>query len=123
MSRPRVLLVITADDARKPHMRGPRKDYRVLGDVLNADTIDRSTVRSSGFLSLLARYAGMATVQAWQAFRQRNQYDVILTDGEHIGIPLALLLKLTRSKVKHVTIGHRLTAFKKKLFFKWLKVH
>src|SRR5262249_53771476 len=48
-------------------------------------------------------------------------YDVILTDGEHIGIPLALMLKLTRSRTLHVTIGHRLSAAKKRPFF--LKLH
>src|SRR5207253_2329380 len=45
-----------------------------------------------------------------------------LTDGEHIGIPLALLLKLAQSKKAHVTIGHRLSTSKKRPFFKWLRV-
>ena len=46
-----------------------------------------------------------------------------MTDGEHIGIPLALLLKLARAHTPHVTIGHRLTASKKRPFFRWLRVH
>jgi glycosyltransferase involved in cell wall biosynthesis len=62
-------------------------------------------------------------VQAWLAFRERGRYDVIVTDGEHIGIPLALLLKLTRSRTGHITIGHRLTAGKKRPMFRWLKAH
>ena len=36
---------------------------------------------------------------------------------------LALLLKLVGSKVDHVMIGHRLTAAKKRPFFRWLKAH
>ncbi len=123
MGSPRVLLVITADDAVTPHKAGPRKDYRVLVEALGAATIDRSAVKSGRFVNWLARYVGMAPLQAWLAFRERNHYDVIVTDGEHIGIPLALLLKVTRSKVAHVTIGHRLTASKKRPFFKWVKVH
>jgi glycosyltransferase involved in cell wall biosynthesis len=53
----------------------------------------------------------------------RRDYDVIVTDGEHIGIPLALMLKLARATVGHLTIGHRLSAPKKRPFFRWLKVH
>src|SRR5581483_5820154 len=39
------------------------------------------------------------------------------------GIPLALLLKVTRSSTPHVTIGHRLSSSKKRAFFQWLKLH
>ncbi len=74
-------------------------------------------------LRRLAGLVGMAPLQAWLAFRERGRYDVIVTDGEHIGIPLALLLKIVRSRVGHITIGHRLTAAKKRPMFKWLKVH
>jgi glycosyltransferase involved in cell wall biosynthesis len=65
----------------------------------------------------------MAPLQAWIAFRKRASYDVIVTDGEHIGIPLALLLKAARSRIGHITIGHLLTAGKKRPMFKWLKAH
>ncbi len=123
MSDPRVLLVISADDVHAPRASGPRKDYTVLAETMGAATIDRSHVQRSGLLSRLARYIGVAPAQAWLAFRQRNQYDVILTDGEHIGLPLALMLKAARSKVGHVTIGHRITAAKKRPFFKWLRAH
>jgi glycosyltransferase involved in cell wall biosynthesis len=123
MSRPRVLLVITADNARNSPPTGPRKDYCVLAETLDAATIDRSDVRRSQILRRIARFAGMAPVQAWLAFRERHRYDVIVTDGEHIGVPLALLLKLSRSGVGHITIGHRLTAGKKRPMFRWLKAY
>ncbi|MBV9172335.1 MAG: glycosyltransferase family 4 protein [Chloroflexi bacterium] len=119
----RVLLVISADDVGATRSSGPRKDYNVLGDVLGADTIDRSNVRESRILRCIARLVGVAPVQAWLAFRSRAGYDVILTDGEHIGIPLALLLKLTRARTRHITIGHRISASKKRPFFRWLRVH
>jgi glycosyltransferase involved in cell wall biosynthesis len=122
MSILRVLLVISVDD-RVPRGPGPRKDYKVLAAELSAATIDRSHVERSGILRCLARWVGVAPLQAWLAFRQRARYDVIVTDGEHIGLPLALMLKLARSKVGHLTIGHRITAAKKRPFFKWLKAH
>jgi glycosyltransferase involved in cell wall biosynthesis len=123
MSRPRILLVITTDDASSSPSNGPRKDYRVLAEKLGAATIDRSHVRRSAVLQRIVKWVGMAPLQAWLAFRERNRYDVIVTDGEHIGIPLALMLKLSRSRVGHVTIGHRLTAGKKRPLFRWLKAH
>jgi glycosyltransferase involved in cell wall biosynthesis len=123
MANPRVLLVVSADDVSATRGSGPRKDYNVLAEALSATTIDRSHVLRSWVLRRLAGWVGLPPLQAWLAFRERNRYDVILTDGEHIGIPLALMLKLARSSVGHLTIGHRITATKKRPFFKWLKAH
>jgi glycosyltransferase involved in cell wall biosynthesis len=75
-------------------------------------------------LGRIARRLGLATVMlAWAAFRQRADFDVILTDGEHVGLPLALLLKCARASTRHVTIGHRLTAPKKRPLFRRLRLH
>jgi glycosyltransferase involved in cell wall biosynthesis len=101
---------------------GPRKDYDVLAEVLGATVLDYSSVQRSVGARRLARIAGVSVAQAWLAFRRRHAFDAILTDGEHIGIPLAALLKLARARVAHVTIGHRITASKKRPFFRWLKV-
>ncbi len=121
-----VLLVVSATvpstsrDVSAP--RGPRKDYLELQRRLDATVIDRSSVNRSTFSRLLAKTCGMPVAQAWLAFRERSNYRAIFTDGEHIAIPLALLLKLARSRVPHITIGHRLTAAKKRPFFRWIRV-
>lgn len=96
---------------------GPRKDYAVIARRLGADVLDWSAACRTPWLRLLGKGLGIAAVQALLAFRRRHQYDVILTDGEHIGLPLALLLKLSRARTPHVTIGHRLSAAKKRPFF------
>src|SRR4051794_30672559 len=101
----RVLLVVSTDDVNATSTSGPRKDYNALAEVLGATTIDRSHVRRSWLSRTLARFVGIAPMQAWHAFSARADFDVILTDGEHVGIPLALLLKLSRARVRHVTIG------------------
>jgi glycosyltransferase involved in cell wall biosynthesis len=120
----RTLLVVNAQVRRRAaNTLGPRKDYTVLADALNADIIDHDEVQASRSGRLVRRVLGMRAAQAWLAFRRRADYSAILTDGEQVGIPLALLLKLGRSNVPHVTIGHRLAAPKKQLFFRWLKVH
>ena len=119
---PRVLFVVTADLDRPLPAGGPRKDYQALAAGLQADLLDRTAARAHWLGRLLERCFGVAVAQAALAFMRRQQYDAILTDGEHIGIPLALLLKLVGSRVAHVTIGHRIAASKKRPFFRWLRV-
>jgi glycosyltransferase involved in cell wall biosynthesis len=120
----RTLFVVSATLPSRPvSAPGPRKDYLVVADALDATLLDRSAVhRGSRLIRLAARWS-VPVAQAWLAFQRRAEYDVLLTDGEHIGIPLAVLLKLSRSRKAHVTIGHRITASKKRPFFRWLRVH
>ncbi|HEU5318508.1 MAG TPA: glycosyltransferase [Chloroflexota bacterium] len=131
MDRVRTLFVVSADlpsgvaARRTGPPTGPRKDYAAIADALRADVLDRTAARRGAFQGLLARTLGVAVAQAWLAFRRRGDYDAILTDGEHIGIWLALLLKLVeggRSRTAHVTIGHRISAPKKRFFFTRLRV-
>jgi glycosyltransferase involved in cell wall biosynthesis len=117
---PRVLIVVSADAARDTE-KGPRRDYQVLAAALRARILDRSAVGRSPIARGLRRIAGPHAAQAWLAFQSRWAYDVVITDGEHVGIPLALLLRLTRAPVKHITIGHRLSSPKKRLFFTLLR--
>jgi len=119
---PRVLVVVGTDVARDSSA-GPRRDYSVLARRLDANIIDLGEIRRSWFARLVRRLAGNGPAQAWLAFRQRQDVDVIITDGEHSGIPLALLLRLARSRVGHVTIGHRLTSRKKQFFLRVLRAH
>jgi glycosyltransferase involved in cell wall biosynthesis len=119
---PRVLFVVTADvDAPRP-AGGPRKDYAALAEALNADVLDRAAARTHPVTGWVAKWFGIALAQALLAFIRRKNYDVVLTDGEHIGIPFALLLKVARYRLPHVTIGHRIAANKKRPFFRWLGV-
>jgi len=119
---PRVLVVVGTDVARDSSA-GPRRDYSVLARRLDADIIDLGKIHRSWFARVVKRLAGNGPAQAWLAFRQRQDVDVIVTDGEHSGIPLALLLRLARSRVGHVTIGHRLTSRKKQFFLRVLRAH
>ena len=54
---------------------------------------------------LLGRFGKLFGL-AWRAFRMRGQYDLVVADVDHVGGILALMLKLSRSKVKVVTICH-----------------
>jgi glycosyltransferase involved in cell wall biosynthesis len=119
---PRVLLVVNAWVGREP-ASGPRKDYALIGRELRASILDHAAVQQSRPGRLIARVAGRHIAQAWLAFRARRGFDVILTDGEQSGLPLALLLKLAGCRMGHVMIGHRISAGKKRPLFRWLRVH
>jgi glycosyltransferase involved in cell wall biosynthesis len=126
-SRPaRVLLVISAQPSaslRQEIASGgePRRDYYELQRALDADLLMPEDARRTRFGHLLARYAGRALSLAWAAFGCRNAYDVIYTDAESVGLPLALLLKVTRARrggPRHVMLSHYLSPARKRLLFR-----
>ncbi len=104
--------------------REPRLDVFELAARLNADVIDfldvdrsqRPTVR------LVAKTAGASAAVAQLGFLERRKYDAVLTTGEDIGLPLALLLKGSRARLSHTMIAHTLFPMKKRIFFQGLRV-
>jgi glycosyltransferase involved in cell wall biosynthesis len=95
--------------------RRPRADYLELARSFHADIVDyAATRRSRGRAGqVLARVVGENVLLAWACFRRRNDYAVVFTDGEQVGLPYAALTWLTRRRPRHVMIGHRLTPRKK----------
>ena len=94
----------------------PRRDYLDLRDALDAQIINHPYVPPRG--GMMA--AGM--VQALNALKRRGSYDAIITDSEHVGIPLALLFKLTGTRKPHVMITHWLSPAKKRVMFRGVRV-
>ncbi len=125
--RPRVLLAISvqpADTMRADIAKDkqPRRDYLALQEMLDADIIYLSDTQGTRLTRLIKRFFGPFTALAWAAFCRRHQYDVIFTDTEIVSLPLALLLKLSRSRPgspRHVALAHYLSPFKKRIFFRF----
>ena len=121
----------TGLDAAVAAGRHPRMDYHALADALTdsqgerADILDYAAVDAdrSWPVRLLRRCAGRDAALAFLGFSRRRDYDALFSNGENVGIPLALLLKMTPRRPGHVTIGHRLSTGKKRLFFQVLKAH
>ncbi len=106
-------------ESEGPEEDRPRRDYRLLADSLNAQIIFAEPKAGTGFWARrLATFLG----QAWHAFRRRDEYDVVLTMSEQVGLPLALLFKLARCKKVHIMISHSLTQAKKSIFVRLLHV-
>ncbi|MBC8101114.1 MAG: glycosyltransferase family 4 protein [Cytophagales bacterium] len=124
----------------------PRMDYYALADALRQSRdygsrigqnevalLDYGALEADGgknlpFLVRLARrVAGRDAALAMLGFLRSAEHDTVFTNGENIGIPLALLLRTLRWRGRrrpgHVTIGHRLSTGKKRLFFRTLGVH
>jgi glycosyltransferase involved in cell wall biosynthesis len=121
-----VLLLFSArlnDAARSAVAEGrwPRKDFFALAQALGGEVIDDGALDARPAWRLLRRLLGAPSAKAWLAFRHRHRYAAIFTDGEHIGLPLALLLRLCRRPPRHVTIGHLLSTPSKRAVFRWLR--
>lgn len=116
------VLVTVGTDAGRDSIAGPRRDYALLADAVGATILDARAVDRSLVARLIRKTIGLPVAQAWCAFARRGEFDVVVTDGEHVGIPLAFLLRFSRSRLKHVTIGHRLNAPKKRVFFRLFRV-
>lgn len=82
--------------------RQPQPDYLALAERLEATLL--TPVREQPHSPTAKAWGFVRT--AWAGFRQRNKYDAIISDVDRVGLILALMLKLTRSKVRHVVICH-----------------
>ncbi|NJN55877.1 MAG: glycosyl transferase family 1, partial [Anaerolineae bacterium] len=104
----------------------PFADYLAMAHTFKADLVDYDEARKqTGWLGrLIEKIAGSNSVLAWACYQNRHKYRVVFTDGEQIGIPLALLLKYFNfgKRPRHLTIGHILSVGKKLRFFDWLKL-
>lgn len=116
---PRVLLLIPsvvkhAMEEEVAADRHPTMDYWALAGALRSrgarvEVVDYASVESSRLPKDIAL--------ALAGYRRRREFEAIFTNGENVAIPLALLLKGARARPRHISIGHRLSAPKKRAFF------
>ena len=108
------------DELRDAVARGlvPRPEFLELEKEHGVDILDWSRLGRGR-----RRSRALALRHAAAGFRRVRDYDVVFSDGEHVGIPLALALRPLSRPPTHVVIGHHLSARKKEFFFRRLKVH
>jgi glycosyltransferase involved in cell wall biosynthesis len=88
----------------------PLPEYLVLEREYGVDLLDWATVGLQPGTRSVAR-----SLKHVAATLSRTRHaDVILSDGEHLGLPLALALKVMSSDVPHVMIGHNLLNSRKR---------
>lgn len=101
--------------------RRPRADYVVMAQAFDADLVDVAIARrETGRVGrIIERIAGVGGLLGWFCFVNRKRYDVIVTDGEQVGIPLALLCRLLgRGSAAHVMVCHVLSTRSKRLLLR-----
>jgi glycosyltransferase involved in cell wall biosynthesis len=95
----------------------PRKDYDALAerldaDVLHAGELPKAVGRTRGGIALARRAA-----------QRYDDYDAVYCDSEHIGFPLAYLLRGRARRPRLTMIAHYLTPLKKRLPARLLGLH
>lgn len=127
MSRP-VLLTVSGyipeeldGDVRSG--RRPRADYVEMATAMDADVVDHGDALAGRLGRLAARLGGADAAMALLCLRRRNAYDVIVSDGEGVGLLYAALSGFVRRRPAHVMIGHRLSPPKKVWLHRALRLH
>lgn len=111
-------------DSMKARIDGgtePRLDVFEIATALGAKVIDyldaeKSTDKPA---QLVRRALGDSAAVAYLGFLERDRFDAILTTGEDIGLPLAMLLKPTRAACSHTMIAHTLFPQKKRVLIRY----
>lgn len=122
----RILMLISAEPTvqmRSAIAAGaqPRRDFDAIQMAADATMVTPALAQGGLAGRALHRLAGKGVALAWEGFRRRRQYDVIYSDGEGVGIPLAMLLRLDRrraGRARHVCLTHYLSSPKKRVWFR-----
>jgi glycosyltransferase involved in cell wall biosynthesis len=120
---PVLMLVSAAADARlrqevAEHVR-PRPEYLLLEAGHGVELLDWSRLPGPS----RGRSGWRSALHVAAALRALDHHDVVFSDGEHVGIPLALALRAFGIATPHLVIGHHLTTRAKAPLIRNLRAH
>lgn len=103
----------------------PRRDYMEVARFLAADVVDSEFLmsRAAALSRIVARRAGLPAGQVCEAFLLGKRYQTICVWADRIGLPLALLHKLTHVRRDLTLVTAWPSRPEKALFLRYLKVH
>lgn len=84
----------------------PRPEYLSLEGRHDVDLLDWTRVGFSRGHRSVAR----SLTHSLAGLRRARSYDVVFSDGEHLGIPLGAAMRALRLRIPHLMIGHNLLA-------------
>jgi glycosyltransferase involved in cell wall biosynthesis len=118
---PRVCMLVSANagvNVREEVRRGlrPRSEFLVLEERYGVKVLDWSRLGVSGGRRSFAR--SLRHVGA--ALRSLDSYDVVFSDGEHVGIPMALAMLATSRSRPHLVVGHNVLRSSKRHLIRML---
>jgi len=111
----------TSSDLRRMVADGvrPKPEYLVLESMYGVELFDWSRT----WVAKRGKRGWRSALHAAAAVRALDHHEVVFSDGEHVGIPLALAFRALRISRPHLVIGHHLTARAKVPFFRALRAH
>jgi glycosyltransferase involved in cell wall biosynthesis len=92
--------------------------------VLNSDMLDERFVRRAPTARRLL-YKSLPSIASHllEVLIVKDRYDAVISWSEHMGLPLALLLKLTRSRIPNVILASWISKPKKAVVLKYTYSH
>lgn len=120
MTRFLMLVSARADGQLREAVRQARRpcpEYLRLEERHDVELLDWSQLgpRFTG------RSATLSLVHARAALRRLDGFEAVLSDGEHVGVPLALGMRAMGLRTPHLMLGHHLTTGPKRLAFRLLR--
>jgi glycosyltransferase involved in cell wall biosynthesis len=132
----KVLLLIPhrlAGDRHEAVRRGdrPQADYDALAEALRtepggqADILDWHSVEQEGgwAVRLVRRLCDYNWALAVLGFQRCRQYDAVLTHGEIVGLPFAMLISTLSRRPRHVTTAYYFIGKRNFLWYRVLRAH
>ena len=118
------LMLVSADVSPRLR-RDVQEGHRPVPEFLQLE--DRFGVSLLDWSRLGAGHGGRSLSRSLRhvaaAMRVLDRHQSVLSDGEHLGIPLALAMGMRAASTRHVMIGHQLLTRSKEPFFKLLRAH
>jgi glycosyltransferase involved in cell wall biosynthesis len=115
-----LMLVSDRADARRADVRSgarPCPEYLRLEERYGVELLDWS--RLGDWAS--GRTPRVAVAHAAAGLRRAAGFDVVFSDSEHVGVPLALGMRTRGPSRPHLMLGHHLTNGSKPRLFRWLR--
>lgn len=120
MSARFLMLVSDRAEARREEVRGGRRpcpEYLRLEERHGVELLDWSRLGSWAG----GRSARVSVAHAAAGLRRAADFDAVFSDGEHVGVPLALAMRARGVRRPHLMLGHHLTNGAKRQVFRWLR--
>jgi len=115
-----LMLVSDRADARREEVhqgRRPCPEYLRLEERHGVELLDWSRLGEHA----RARSGRLSMAHARAALGRLRGVDAVFSDGEHVGVPLALGMRVRSLDVPHLMLGHHLTTGAKRRVFRLLR--
>ncbi len=106
--------------SRLPDARGPARDHLEFCRETGAELVALEPLVPAPLRRLRLRHPLTALWMAWTIFRTRHRYDVVITDSEHVGLPLGVMFRISRSRCRHVLVVHLVSTPLKAFLIRYL---